>query len=80
MIRVTKKMINKITTDAIRSGRAPAKSTAKFTPRIRPITARIRTARNARAKSYSLQHLEVHTHPSLSELFIGQYIYSPPFM
>lgn len=73
-------MINRITTDAIRSGRAPAKSTAKFTPRIRPITASIKAANNARAKSYSLQHLVVQISPLFSELFIGQYITSPPFM
>ena len=80
VIRVTKKMIKRITADAIRSGIAAVKAVAKVTPRIRPITAKIKTARNARAKLYSLQHLDVHTQPSLSELFIGQYINSPPFM
>ena len=80
VIKVTRKMMNRITTEAIKSGRAAAKSTAKFTPRIRPITAKIRAARNARAKLYSLQHLDVQIQPSRSGLFIGQYIKSPPFM
>ena len=73
-------MMNRITAEAIRSGRAAVKAVAKLTPRIRPITAKISAARNARARLYSLQHLDVHTQPSLSELFIGQYIKSPPFM
>ena len=80
VIRVTKKMTNRITTEAIRSGSASIKDAAKFAPRIRPIPAKISAIRNASARLYSLQHLDVQMQPSLSELFIGQYINSPPFM
>ena len=42
------------------------------------IAAKIKAARKPSAKLYSLQHLETHLVPHLSELFAGQYINSPP--
>ena len=78
--KVTRKMMKRITTEAIRSGRASINTDAKLAPSISPMTAKIKAARNARAKLYSLQHLDVHIHPFLSESFTGQYIKSPPFM
>lgn len=52
--------MNKITTAVIRIGITSIKVEAKLVPMITPTANRIRTARNASAKSYSQQHLVVH--------------------
>lgn len=53
VISVTRKRMNRITTDVIRIGSTSTKVEAKFAPIIKPVANKIITARKASAKLYS---------------------------